>query len=69
MNCQRIIYHLLADLHPPASRLVYLCRDGKVEMNEEVPETNWLDQLPTRFTSAHFPPSAGSLAYVTPPFA
>ena len=68
VNCQRIIHHLQVDLHPPASRLVYPCWDGKVEMNEEVPETDRLDRLPAGFASAHFPPSAGSLAHVTPPF-
>ena len=68
VNCKRIIHHLLADLHPLASRFVYHCQDGKVEVNEEVPETDRLDQLPAGFASTHFPPSAGSLAHVTPPF-
>ena len=69
VNCQRIIHHLLADIHPSASRIVYPCRDGKVEMNEEVPETDRIDRLLAGFTSAHFPPSAGSLAHLTLPFA
>ena len=69
VNCRRIIRHLPVDLHRPAQRLLYLYRDGKVEMGREVPTTVRPDRLPTGFASAHFLLTTGLLARVTRPSA
>ena len=67
VNCQRIIHHLPVDLRRPAQRLLYLCRDGKVEIGGEVPATARPGRLPTGFASSHFLLATGLLIRVTRP--
>ena len=67
VNCQRIIHHLPVDLHRPAQRLLYLCRDGKGELGGEVPASARLGRPLTEFASAHFHLATDLLAGVTRP--
>ena len=59
-NCRRIARHPSVDRCRPAQRPLCLCRDGKKEMDGEVPAIAWPGRPPTRFTGAHFPPATDS---------
>ena len=59
-NCQRIARHPSVGRCRSAQGPLFLCRDGKQNVDKEVPAIAWSDQPPIGFVGVHFPLATGS---------